>query len=239
MYVLLVEDEPRLRAALKDGLNRAGVSVDECGTGEAALKLASAKAYDALVLDLGLPDRCALVVLTELRRRGSGAAVIILTARGETGDRVRSLNAGADDYLTKPFGFHELLARLNAIVPRGGVRLSFVNIEDLHIDLAARRVHRAGNELTLTSKEFGLLEVLALNTGHVVTRKMIAERVWGIVFDTFDNIIDVHIGYLRRKVDDPFECKLIHTHRGIGYSIGLNRASGSRFPASGDPDWDE
>jgi two-component system copper resistance phosphate regulon response regulator CusR len=220
MRVLVVEDEVRLCKALEEGLGRGGLWVESCGSGEAALKLALANTYGAIVLDLTLPDRDGLQILAELRRNGCTTPVLILTARSGVGDRVRGLNAGADDYLPKPFAFAELLARLLALARRGVAQSSYIEIADLRIDLIVRKAHRSGQTIELTAKEFALLECLALHAGNVVTRSTIAERVWGIHFDSFTNVIDVYIRYLRRKIDDPFPQKLIHTHRGVGYSLG-------------------
>jgi two-component system, OmpR family, copper resistance phosphate regulon response regulator CusR len=220
MRVLVVEDEARLCESLKEGLGRGGLWVEACGSGEEALRLALSNTYGAIVLDLTLPDRDGLEILAELRRSGCTVPVLILTARGGIGDRVRGLNAGADDYLPKPFAFAELLARLLALARRGVAQSSYIEIADLRIDLIVRKAHRSGRTIDLTAKEFALLECLALNAGKAVTRTTIAERVWGIHFDSFTNVIDVYIRYLRRKIDDPFPEKLIHTHRGVGYSLG-------------------
>ena len=221
MRVLVVEDDMRLCESLREGLSRGGLWVDSCANGQEALQLALSSTYGAIVLDLTLPDRDGLEILAELRRNGCTTPVLILTARGGVGDRVRGLNAGADDYLPKPFVFVELLARLFALARRGVAQSSFIEIGDLRIDLIVRRAHRSGKAIELTAKEFALLECLALNAGRAVSRATIAERVWGIHFDSFTNVIDVYIRYLRRKIDDPFPEKLIHTHRGVGYSLGI------------------
>ncbi len=217
--VLIVEDEPRVRSFLRRGLVEAGLAVDAVAEGQAALDLALANPYDAIVLDLMLPGKDGLEVLRELRSRRCATPVLVLTARDAVEDRVRGLDAGADDYLPKPFAFAELLARVRALLRRGSPQTSVLRVGDLHIDLAARRAERAGRPLELTAKEFALLEYLARHAGEVVTRTMIAQHVWDIDFDTFSNVIDVYIRYLRRKVDDPFETKLIQTRRGVGYVL--------------------
>ncbi len=215
----MVEDEPRVRSFLRRGLGEAGMAVDLAGDGEEALELALAARYDAIVLDLGLPRRDGLDALRELRARGCATPVLVLTARDAVTDRVQGLDAGADDYLVKPFAFAELLARLRALQRRGTAQSSVIRVGDLVLDTAARTVERSGSRVELTAKEFALLEYLARHAGEVVTRTMIAEHVWNLDFDSFSNVIDVYIRYLRRKVDDPFETKLIHTRRGIGYVL--------------------
>ena len=215
----MVEDESRVRSFVRRGLVEAGMAVDLAEDGEQALALARSVSYDAIVLDLGLPDRDGLEVLREIRARGCPAPVLVLTARDAVEDRVRGLDGGADDYLGKPFAFAELLARLRVLLRRGAPQSSVLRVGDLVLDAAARRAERAGRPLDLTAKEFALLEYLVRHAGEVVTRTMIAEHVWNLDFDSFSNVIDVYIRYLRRKIDDPFETKLIHTRRGIGYVL--------------------
>jgi heavy metal response regulator len=217
--ILVAEDEARVRSFLRRGLVEAGMAVDQATDGEEALALALAEPYDAIVLDLGLPRRDGLEVLRELRARGRATPVLILTARDSVADRVQGLDGGADDYLAKPFAFAELLARLRALLRRGTPQSSVIRVGDLVLDAAARTAERAGRRLELTAKEYALLEYLARHAGEVVTRTMIAEHVWNLDFDTFSNVIDVYVRYLRRKVDEPFETKLIHTRRGIGYVL--------------------
>ena len=219
MRVLLVEDEARVRSFIKRGLQEAGMALDEAVDGPRALELALANEYDAIVLDLTLPGLDGLDVLRQLRERSSAAPVLILTARGSVDDRVRGLDAGADDYLAKPFAFAELLARLRALMRRGTPQSAVIEVGDLRIDIASRKVERCGQAIDLTAKEFALLEYMARRAGQVVTRTMISEHVWDIDFDTLSNVIDVYIRYLRRKIDDPFEHKLIHTRRGVGYVL--------------------
>jgi heavy metal response regulator len=217
--LLVVEDEARVRSFLRRGFSEAGVAVDVACDGDEALALALSTDYDAIVLDLMLPTKDGLEVLRELRMRGCRAPVLILTARDAVEDRVRGLDCGADDYLVKPFAFAELLARVRALLRRGVSQDHVLCVADLRIDVAARSVERAGRPLELTAKEFALLEYLTRHAGEVVTRTMIAEHVWNLDFDTFSNVIDVYIRYLRRKIDDPFEKKLIHTRRGVGYVL--------------------
>jgi two-component system copper resistance phosphate regulon response regulator CusR len=219
MRVLLVEDEARVRSFIKRGLLEVGMAVEECADGDQALALALAHDYDAMVLDLTLPGLDGLVVLARMREAGSSTPVLILTARDRVEDRVRGLDAGADDYLVKPFAFAELLARVRALMRRGTAQTGILEVGDLQIDLGSRKVERGGRPIELTAKEFALLEYLARRAGQVVTRTMISEHVWEIDFDTLSNVIDVYIRYLRRKVDDPFEDKLIHTRRGVGYIL--------------------
>jgi len=218
--ILVVEDESRVRSFVRRGLVEAGMAVDLAEDGEQALALARSVSYDAIVLDLGLPDRDGLEVLREIRARGCPAPVLVLTARDAVEDRVRGLDGGADDFLVKPFNFDELVARVRALGRRTGADTGAVlEVADLRLDPRSRRVDRGGQELTLTAKEFALLEYLVRHAGEVVTRTMIAEHVWNLDFDSFSNVIDVYIRYLRRKIDDPFETKLIHTRRGIGYVL--------------------
>ena len=222
MRVLLVEDEARVRSFIKRGLIEAGLALDEAADGDRALEIAFEADYDAIVLDLTLPGLDGLEVLRRLRGEGCATPVLILTARDSIDDRVRGLDAGADDYLVKPFAFAELLARLRALMRRGTTLSSVISVGDLTIDLASRKVDRAGIQIDLTSKEFALLEYLARRAGQVVTRTMISEHVWDINFDTLSNVIDVYIRYLRRKIDDPFDEKLIHTRRGVGYVLDVS-----------------
>jgi two-component system, OmpR family, copper resistance phosphate regulon response regulator CusR len=219
MRLLVVEDEPRVRSFLKRGLTEAAFAVDDCGRGDEAIRLALLHEYDGILLDLMLPGRSGLDVLRELRRAGRSTPVLVLTARHEVEDRVRGLDAGADDYLAKPFAFAELLARVRALLRRGRAQTSLIEIADLRIDLHSRRVQRGARRVDLTPKEFALLEYLARREGQVVTRTMIAEHVWDMNFDSFTNVIDVYIRYLRLKIDDGHEPKLIHTRRGVGYVL--------------------
>jgi len=219
MRALVVEDEPRVRSFLERGLSEAAFAVDATERGDDALELALVHPYDVIVLDLMLPGCTGLEVVRELRRAGRSTPILILTARDQIDDRVRGLDSGADDYLVKPFAFAELLARVRSLLRRGSAQTSLLEVGDLRIDLLSRRVVRAGRVIDLTPKEYALLEFLARHAGQVVTRTMIAEHVWDMNFDSFTNVIDVYIRYLRRKIDQDFETKLIHTRRGVGYVL--------------------
>jgi heavy metal response regulator len=220
MRVLVIEDEARLRSFIARGLEEAGLAVETCGRGDDGLEMALGHPYDVIVLDLMLPGRTGLDVLGELRRQNRSVPVLIVSARDDVVDRVRGLDAGADDYLPKPFVFAEMLARIRALLRRGTAQTSAIEVADLRIDLIARRVQRGDQRIELSPKEFALLEYMARHAGQVVTRSMIAEHVWDMNFDSFTNVIDVYIRYLRRKIDDRFDIKLIHTRRGIGYVLG-------------------
>jgi two-component system copper resistance phosphate regulon response regulator CusR len=219
MRLLVVEDEPRVASFLQKGLKEDGFAVDAAADGQQGLALAFMTDYDAIVLDLMLPELDGLTLLRELRGRGNTTPILILTARDSVEDRVTGLDAGADDYLVKPFALAELLARLRALLRRGGAETEKLQVADLLVDLRTRRVERQGRRIDLTPKEFALLEYLADHRDQVVTRSMIAEHVWDMSFDGGSNVIDVYIRYLRSKIDDPFEAKLIHTRRGIGYVL--------------------
>jgi DNA-binding response OmpR family regulator len=220
--VLVVEDEAKVARALQEGLGREGYAVTVARTGEDGYYLLDSRAFDLVVLDLMLPGRDGLEILATLRGRDRGLPVLILTARDAVQDRVTGLDAGADDYLVKPFAFPELLARIRALLRRGRVEpLARLKIADLEMDVLARRVARAGKDLDLTSREFELLEYLLRNGGRVVSREMLVRDVWKETrrATPLDNVIDVHIARLRRKIDDPFEAKLIHTVRGVGFVV--------------------
>jgi DNA-binding response OmpR family regulator len=217
----VVEDYAPLRATLARGLEEEGFAVDASGDGEEGEWYAARNAYDAIVLDLMLPKRDGLAVLRNLRAGGCRAPVLVLTARDAVDDRVRGLDAGADDYLVKPFALAELLARVRALIRRGyQAKDPVVRLEDLEIDTAARRVRRAGAEVELSSKEYALLEYLARRRGEVVSRADIWEHVYDFAAEASSNVIDVYIGYLRRKLEREGQAKLIHTRRGLGYVLG-------------------
>ena len=222
MRVLVIEDDRRVRTFIERGLAEAGLAVDAAADGEEGLRLAQVYDYDAIVLDLMLPRLDGLSIVRRLRKAGQTTRVLILTARGQVEDRVLGLDAGADDYLPKPFVFAELLARLRALLRRGSKHTSVLEIADLQVNIISRSARRGDQKLDLTAKEFALLEYLARHEGEVLTRSMIAEHVWDMDFDSGSNIIDVYIRYLRRKVDDPFDLKLIHTRRGIGYVLSTD-----------------
>ena len=220
MRILIVEDAMKTAAYLRKGLEENGFTADVSPDGESALELARHGSYDAVILDVMLPGRSGFEILREIRRRDRQIAVLLLTARDQVSDRVAGLEAGADDYLVKPFAFSELLARVRTILRRGAMRQpALLRIADLEIDLTGHRATRAGQVLDLTPKEFKLLALLARRSGDVISRTVIAEQVWDINFDSGTNVVDVHMYRLRAKLDDPFPHRLIHTVRGIGYIL--------------------
>ena len=220
MHILLVEDDPRVASFIRRGLREERFTVDVAPDGDQALFHARNSTYDLVILDLLLHKRNGLDVLRTLRERRVTTPVLILTAKDSPGDKVTGLNAGADDYLTKPFGFEELLARVRALLRRrGDMTPTVLSLGDLQMDTLRHRATRAGQELILTNKEYCLLEFLLRNTDRVVTRTMLSESVWEHDFDTLTNVIDVHIARLRRKIDDGFSTKLLHTVRGTGYIL--------------------
>ena len=220
MRVLLVEDDQRIAHFVAKGLRENTYAVDVAVDGGAALYQSAINVYDAIVLDVMLPIKDGFAVCRELRESGVKTPVLMLTARDAVEDKVVGLDAGADDYLTKPFAFDELLARLRALLRRGAdVRLPRIVVADLEIDTAGQRVWRAGREISLTSKEYALLEYLAREKGKIVGRAEIAEHVWDDSFDVFSNLIDVYVRRLRAKMDEGFAAPLIHTRRGSGYVL--------------------
>ena len=220
MKVLVIEDTPKTAAYLAKGLGENGFVVDVARDGDAGLELARAGDYDCLIVDVMLPKRDGWSVIAELRRSRTHTPVVILTARDLVDDRVRGLDLGADDYLVKPFAFSELLARLRSVMRRNTSRTpTILRVGDLEIDFPRQRVVRAGRRIDLTAKEFRLLSLLARRTGEPQSRTLIAEQVWDMNFDPGTNVVDVHVRRLRSKVDDPFERKLIHTVRGVGYVL--------------------
>jgi two-component system copper resistance phosphate regulon response regulator CusR len=221
MKVLLVEDEPNTVAYLLQGLRENGYVVDSAISAEAGLMMAGDSTYELIVLDINLPDRDGWWVLRELRQAGKTTPVLCLTCRGDVSDRVKGLDLGADDYLTKPFAFSELLARMRSILRRGPERQTdVIQIADLTIDLVRREVARGGKVLSpLRPKEFTLLALLARRSGEVLSRATIVEHVWNASFDFETNAVDVQIKRLREKIDASFEPKLIHTVRGVGYVL--------------------
>jgi DNA-binding response OmpR family regulator len=219
--VLVVEDERKVLRSLQRGLEQEGYEVVAAATGEAGYDLAAAQPFDCIVLDLLLPGRDGLGVLADLRRAGQRTPVLILTARDGVDDRVTGLDAGADDYLVKPFAFAELLARLRALLRRGSPeRETALRAGDLEMDLLARRVTRAGSEVPLTQREFEVLEYLLRHRGCVVTREMLGRDVWKEPGFALTNVIEVYINLLRRKLDQPGRPPLIQTLRGVGYRLG-------------------
>jgi DNA-binding response OmpR family regulator len=220
MRILIVEDDAKLAAILRAGLREQGFAVDVARDGAEGGELALATDYDAILLDVMLPERNGFELLQDLRRRGVAAPVLVLTARSSVDDRIRGLDLGADDYLGKPFDFQELLARLRAITRRPAVEPKTVlKAADLELDPATRQVRRAGRNVDLTVKEFALLEYMLRKKGMVVTRSMILDHVWDLDCGRGSNLVEVYVNYLRRKLDQDFEPKLIHTVRGTGYVL--------------------
>jgi DNA-binding response OmpR family regulator len=219
--VLYIEDDPEARDFVKKALEQHGLIVDVADCGEKGLEMAITGSYDLLILDVLLPDLSGFEVLRRVRSAGVKTPTLFLTAQGEVTHRVEGLNLGGDDYLAKPFAFAELLARVRALGRRwlGHPDDGCIVVADLVLDVHARRVERAGRRLDLTPKEFALLEYLMQNSGQVVSRTMITEKVWGYGFDAHNNVIDVHVNRLRGKMDRGFGSKLIHTVKGVGYVI--------------------
>lgn len=218
MKILVVEDEKKVASFIKRGLEEEKYEVDTAFDGEEGLKMALDKAYDLIVLDWMLPKKDGLAVIRELRERKTVTPVLMLTAKDSLEDIIAGLDSGSDDYLTKPFAFAELLARVRALLRRSemdkGAELRFA---DLRLDPVTHKVWRKDKEIDLTAKEYGLLEYFMRNPNQVLTRTMIADHVWDYTFDTFTNIIDVYVNYLRKKIDRDADKKLIHTVRGVGY----------------------
>ena len=220
MRLLVIEDEKKVARFIKKGLEEEGYAVDLAFDGEEGLAMVLDQVHDLIILDIALPKIDGLQVLKKLRERKVPAPVFLLTVRATIEDKVLGLDSGADDYLTKPFAFQELLARIRALLRRKAeVGPPLLQVEDLVLDPARHLVTRGGERIDLTSKEFSLLEYLMHNAGRVVTRAMISEHVWNYDFDTETNVIDVYVNYLRRKIDPGGEKKLIHTVRGSGYVL--------------------
>jgi DNA-binding response OmpR family regulator len=219
MRILVVEDERKVASFIRQGLEEEGYAVDVAPDGATAVDLAlGGTPYDLVVLDVMLPKRDGFAVLRDLRQHRMTAPVLMLTARDRVPDRVTGLDLGADDYLTKPFVFDEFLARVRALLRRATAqRTPILQLADLRLDPATRQVTRGTRTITLTAREYALLEYFLRNVGRVLTRPMLANHVWGVDFDPESNVIDVYVGYLRRKVDLPGETRLLHTARGAGY----------------------
>jgi two-component system OmpR family response regulator len=218
--LLLVEDDDKLSRALGRGLRHEGYAVDVASDGDEALMQAAVWDYDAIVLDVMLPIRDGLAVCRALRDRGCWAPVLMLTARGQVHDRIAGLDVGADDYLVKPFDFGELLARLRALTRRAPPeRPPRLTVGDLVVDPATHEVTRAGTSIELTAREFAVLEFLARHAGEAITRTRLLDHVWDANFTGSTNIVDVYVGYLRRKLEQPFDRPLIRTIRGVGYAL--------------------
>ena len=220
MRILLIEDEKKVAEFVARGLRAHRFAVDTSNDGQSGWEMANACHYDLIILDLMLPGLGGTEVLKRIRQQGSKMPILILTAHANTSEKVANFEAGADDYLTKPFAFEELLVRVKALFRRGGADPSDVlRIGDLEIDRASQQVKRAGKKIELTSKEYSLLEYLSANAGRVMSRTMIIEHVWDESFQGLTNIVDVYVRHLRSKVDDNHPKKLIRTVRGVGYAI--------------------
>ena len=222
MRILVVEDDKKVARALREGLQAEHYDVRVASTGEEEVFLVNHEVFDLVLLDLMLPRRDGVEVLTTLRKRGLQTPVLILTAKDTVDDRVQGLDLGADDYLVKPFAFPELVARIRALLRRGRMdQVLKLQLDDVEMDLLTRRVARRGLTLDLTAKEFELLEYLLRHQGRVVSREMLARDVWQVAARAtpLDNVIDVSVARLRRKIDDPFEKKLLHTIRGMGFML--------------------
>ncbi|MCP3176436.1 MAG: heavy metal response regulator transcription factor [Desulfuromonadales bacterium] len=220
MRILVVEDEKKVASFIKRGLEEENYEVDIAYDGEEGLYMGESNPYDLVIMDIMLPKMDGLTVIKELRKRQVNHPVLCLTAKDTVQDIVSGLDSGSDDYLTKPFAFAELLARVKALLRRGkkdrGAELLFA---DLRLDPVAHKVWRSNKEIDLTAKEYALLEYFMRNPNQILTRTMIAEHVWDYTFDSFTNIIDVYVNYLRKKVDRDYDNKLIHTVRGVGYVL--------------------
>ena len=220
MRILLVEDEERMAQALCEILRQENYEVDHWGDGIQGLYAIETDVYDVAILDVMLPGKNGFEITKEARRQGIRTPILMLTAKSDIDDKVTGLDCGADDYLTKPYAFEELMARIRALVRRNSTEKSDVlTVGDLSVELSTKRVMRGGKEILLSAKEFGLLETLIRHKGQVLSRAQLENQVWDFGFEGSSNIVDVYIRYLRRKVDDPFEKKLIHTIRGAGYVL--------------------
>jgi heavy metal response regulator len=221
MRVLVIEDERKVAGFIKRGLEAAHYSVDVEHDGEAGLnRLLEENHYDLVVLDIMLPKLDGLAVMKEIRKKGLAIPVLLLTARVTVTDKIMGLDLGADDYLTKPFAFEELLARLRALLRRApSTSPPVLMVADLKLDPVTREVTRGDKRIDLTAKEYALLEFFLRRAGKILSRSIIAQHVWGVDYDTFTNVIDVYVNYLRRKIDAGFEPKLLHTVRGVGYVL--------------------
>jgi heavy metal response regulator len=220
MRILVIEDERKIADFIKRGLKEEKYSVDVAYDGEEGYYFATTNEYDLIILDIMLPKIDGISLCKKLRADKITTPIIMLTVKNTIEDKVTGLDSGADDYLTKPFAFEELLARIRAILRKKDMQIpTKLQVDDLVLDLLTHKVTRAGKEIVLTPKEYALLEYLMRNAGRVITRTMIAEHVWDINFDTFTNVIDVYINYLRNKIDRNYKKKLIHTVRGTGYIL--------------------
>ncbi len=233
MRVLLVEDDSRIAHFVAKGLREQSYAVDVVRSGEEALYQAAINTYDLIILDVMIPAPDGFAVCKELRNTGLRMPILMLTARDAVEDRIEGLDRGADDYLTKPFEFRELLARLRALLRRpGGLQPAQLVVADLIVDTAGQTVSRAGKTIPMTAKEYALVEFLARNAGRVVGRAEIAEHVWDEEFDPFSNLIEVYVNRVRRKIDSGGVVPLLHTRRGAGYVLSLNAAAAEAKPAA-------
>src|SRR5580693_5686203 len=232
MRILVVEDEKRIADFVSRGLESAGYAIDVAYDGSHAIDMVHATEYDLVILDLGLPDMDGLTVLQKIRNRKVTPPVLILSARDAVDDRVKGLELGADDYLVKPFAFVELLARVRALLRRGQPTPERLQVGDLALDCIRRKVTRNNENVELAPKEFSILEYMMRNRGRPLSRTMIVEHVWDMDYDGLTNIVDVYIRHLRSKIDDPFEIKMIHTVRGIGYMLDATEKVEDRVPPS-------
>lgn len=220
MHILVVEDEKKVASFIQRGLKEKGYSVDVVHNGDEGLFKAEVNTYDLIVLDIMLPGKDGIYICRQLRKKQMDVPILLLTARDDVEDKVNGLDSGADDYLTKPFQFVEFLARVRALIRRKtGIKTTKLQVADLELDQLTHKVTRAGKEILLTSTEYALLEYLMLHVNQVVTRTMISEHVWNDDYDSFSNVINVYVNYLRKKVDSPFARKLIHSIRGTGYVL--------------------
>jgi two-component system OmpR family response regulator len=221
MRILVIEDDQEAAAYMVKGLRESGSVVDHAADGKQGLIMAASGGYDTLIVDRMLPGMDGLSIIKTLRSTGDKTPVLILSALGEVDDRVKGLRAGGDDYMTKPYAFAELLARIESLLRRGKIESANTRlyVGDLEMDLVARTVRRANKVIDLQPKEFALLEYLMRHAGHIVTRTMLLEKVWDYSFDPQTNVIDVHISRLRQKIDKGFDKALLHTIRGAGYSL--------------------
>ncbi len=227
MRILIIEDEQKLAEILMRSLRGEGFIVDSAASADEGFHLAVSDHYDLLILDLLLPDGSGTEVLRRLRQQQNKVPVLVLTARGDLETKVENFDAGADDYLTKPFALPELMVRVRALMRRGpAIKDTLLKMADLEVDRLSHQVRRAGRRVELSPKEYSLLEYLMLNAGRVLSRSMIIDRVWDQSFEGFTNIVDVYVRQLRRKIDEGFDPKLIRTVRGLGYSIDPERTGG-------------
>jgi two-component system, OmpR family, response regulator len=234
MRVLVIEDHVRMAELIERGLRREAYAVDLAGTGELGVSMATANDYDVLVLDLILPDFDGFEVLRRIRSHGSWVPVLVLTARDAVDDRVKGLDAGADDYLTKPFAFAELLARIRALVRREPVpRPAVLSVGDLSLDPASHEVRREGTAIELTPKEFALLHLFMRHPGTVLSREQLIEHAWDLAYDGDSNVVDVYVRYLREKIDRPFGRRTLETARGLGYRLRDDRRDAFRDDRDG------